>query len=166
MSGQVQRPTPLPGQESVWDYPRPPRLEATSKPIRVVFNGVELANTTRALRILETSHPPTYYIPPEDIRMEYLISTPRRTVCEWKGVASYYTVTIGEKSAPNAAWYYAQPVERYAALRGYVAFYASKMDACYVDGERVQPQEGDFYGGWITSNIIGPFKGGPGSMGW
>ncbi|HZS79707.1 MAG TPA: DUF427 domain-containing protein [Ktedonobacteraceae bacterium] len=155
-----------PGQESVWDYPRPPRLEESSRHIQVIFNGVVIADTHRAKRILETSHPPVYYIPPEDVRLEYCIPTSRHTFCEWKGRASYYTIQVGEKSAPNAAWYYPHPAHPYEALANHVAFYPGKMDACYVDGELVQAQPGDFYGGWITKEIVGPFKGGVGTMGW
>ncbi len=155
-----------PGQESVWDYPRPPRLEASEKHIQVIFQGVVIADTRRALRVLETSHPPVYYIPPEDVRLEYCAPTRRSTVCEWKGAASYYTITVGDASVPNAAWYYQHPKPPYEALAGYIAFYPGKMDACFVDDERVQAQEGDFYGGWITSEIVGPFKGGPGTLGW
>ncbi len=149
------------GQESVWDYPRPPLLEDSSKHIQIELNGILIADTHRAKRILETSHPPVYYIPPEDIKMAYLIPTTHSSYCEWKGTASYYTITVGTKSVPNAAWYYKQPDKKYAELAGYVAFYPSKMDACFVDGERVQAQESDFYGGWITNEITGPFKGKP-----
>jgi uncharacterized protein (DUF427 family) len=161
-----QRITPQPGQESVWDYPRPPRLEPSHKHIKVVFNGVTIAETDRAIRILETSHPPVYYIPPEDVRREYLTVTQRHTLCEFKGAASYYTVTVGDKSAPNAAWFYPDPVPAYAPIKNYVAFYPGRMDACYVDGEQVQAQSGDFYGGWITHDIVGPFKGQPGTTFW
>lgn len=161
-----QRIEPEPGQESVWDYPRPPRHEESGKHIQVVFNGVVIADTHRARRVLETSHPPVYYIPPEDVQMQYLASTPRTTFCEWKGAASYYTITVGDRASANAAWYYRQPTHPYEALAGYIAFYPGKMDACYVDGERVQPQPGDFYGGWITGDIVGPFKGEAGSHGW
>ncbi len=161
-----QRIAPGPGQESVWDYPRPPRLEPSVKQIRVIFNGVTIAETRRAIRVLETSSPPVFYLPPEDIRMEYLSPTPHATFCEWKGRAAYYTVTVGEKQAENAAWYYPNPTPNFTPIRNYVAFYAGKMDACFVDGERVLPQAGDFYGGWITHDIIGPFKGEPGTRGW
>ncbi len=162
----VRRIPPGPGQESVWDYPRPPRVEPTSRRVRVVFGGVTIADTHRALRVLETSHPPTYYIPPDDIRMEYLTPTGKRSFCEFKGSAGYYTVQVGEKRAEHAAWSYARPSSGYEAIAGYVAFYPSRMDACYVDDEQVVAQEGDFYGGWITSDIVGPFKGGPGTWGW
>jgi uncharacterized protein (DUF427 family) len=132
----------------------------------VVFGGQVIAETHRAWRVLETSHPPVYYIPPEDIRMEYLAETSYHTWCEWKGQASYFTLRLKGKRVRNAAWYYPSPAPAYKAIRGFVAFYPGKMDACYVDGEKVQVQPGDFYGGWITSKIVGPFKGGPGTVGW
>lgn len=150
------------GQESVWDYPRPPRLEPTWKHIQVIFNGVMIADTRRALRVLETSHPPTYYIPPEDIQMEYLLPSPGASFCEWKGQASYYTVRVETRQERNVAWYYPDPTPPFATIKNHVAFYAGRMDACYVDGEQVRPQPGNFYGGWITSDIVGPFKQGPG----
>lgn len=165
MFGQ-KRIEPGPGQESVWDYPRPPRLEPSSKRIRIVFNGVTIADSQNTQRVLETSHPPIYYMPPEDIKMEYLIPTKQQSFCEWKGQASYYTIVVGEKQAPNAAWYYPSPTPTFAEIRDYVAFYPSRMDACYVDGEQVKAQPGDFYGGWITDDIVGPFKGGAGTWGW
>ncbi len=161
-----QRIEPGLGQESVWDYPRPPRLEEVSQPIQIYFNGVVLAETTRAKRVLETSHPPVYYLPPEDIRMEYLQPADRQSWCEWKGKAKYYTIQVGEQRAIAAAWYYPQPVPAFATLKDYVAFYPSRMEACFLDGEQVQAQPGDFYGGWITSRIVGPFKGASGTMGW
>ncbi len=157
---------PGPGQESVWDYPRPPRLEDTTKHICVVFGGVTIVDTRRAKRVLETSHPPVYYIPPDDIKMEHLVPVPRISFCEWKGQAGYYTVIVGERVALNAAWYYPEPTPPFRAIQNYVAFYAQLMDACYVDDELVRPQPGNFYGGWITSAIVGPFKGEPGTMGW
>jgi len=161
-----RRVTPGPGQESVWDYPRPPRVEDTSKHIQVVFNGVVIAETRRAVRVLETSHPPVYYIPPQDIKMEHLRPASRSSYCEWKGRAAYYTLSVGEKQAENAAWYYPDPTPGLEAIEGHLAFYPHLMDACYVDGERVQAQAGGFYGGWITSDIVGPFKGEPGTWGW
>jgi uncharacterized protein (DUF427 family) len=157
---------PGPGQESVWDYPRPPRLEPVTERIRVVFNGETIADTTRALRVLETSHPPVYYIPPEDIRMEYLVTAPGETLCEWKGRALYYSVVMGGRRLNRVAWYYPDPVSQYAALANHVAFYAGPMDACYVGEEQVRPQPGEFYGGWVTGDVVGPFKGEPGSHGW
>ena len=161
-----RRIPPQPGQESVWDYPRPPRLEDCPKQIQVVFNAITIVDTHQAKRVLETSHPPSYYIPPSDIRMEYLIPTPKSSWCEWKGQAGYYTIRVGDKEAINAAWYYPNPTPEFVPMKDYVAFYPGRMDACFVDGERVQPQPGDFYAGWITSDIVGPFKGGPGTWGW
>lgn len=160
------RQQPGPGQESVWDYPRPPRVEPTQKRIRIMFNGVEIVNTTNAKRVLETSHPPAYYIPKEDVRMEFLRSTPYRTVCEFKGAASYWTIDVEGKIAEDAAWSYKAPNAGFEIIRDHLAFYAGRMDACFVDDEQVQPQPGDFYGGWATSDIVGPFKGGPGTYGW
>ena len=157
---------PAPGQESVWDYPRPPRLEPTTRHIRVVFNGVTIADTHRAWRVLETSHPPVYYIPPEDIRMEYLRPGAGRSFCEWKGTAGYYTLEVNSQQVENVAWFYPNPTPAFAAIRDHVAFYAAPMDSCTVDGERVTPQPGGFYGGWITADVVGPFKGEPGTMGW
>ena len=153
--------------ESVWDYPRPPRLEPTPRHLRILHHGVVLADTTRALRILETSHPPVYYIPPADIAMQYLTRSHRRSsFCEFKGHATYWSINIPEAPSPDAAWSYAHPTASYAALRDHLAFYANLVDECTVDGERVQPQPGDFYGGWITSHVKGPFKGAPGTLGW
>lgn len=165
MGGQ-RRVEPGEGQESVWDYPRPPRLEPTGKHIEVVFGGVKLADTRRALRVLETSHPPVYYIPPDDVRMDLLAPTRGSSFCEWKGAAGYYTVRVGGQAAESAAWFYASPAPGFEPLAGYVAFYPGRMEACYVDGERVRAQPGGFYGGWITGDIVGPFKGGAGSVGW
>ena len=151
---------PGPGQESVWDYPRPPRLEDSPRHIRVIFNGEIIAETHRAKRILETSHPPVYYIPPEDLRKEFCVPTRRQTFCEWKGQAAYYTVKVGSKTSPEAAWYYPNPSPGYEGIKNYVAIYPGRVDAALVDGEQVEPQPGDFYGGWITRGIVGPFKGG------
>jgi uncharacterized protein (DUF427 family) len=161
-----QRIEPQPGQESVWDYPRPPRLEDSTKRIRVVFNGVTVAETQRARRVLETSSPPVYYIPPDDVRMDLLAPARRTTFCEWKGTASYHTLAVHSKRVEQAGWYYPQPNAQYAAIKDYIAFYPGKMDACYVDDERVTPQPGGYYGGWITSEIVGPFKGDPGTSDW
>ncbi|CAA9554535.1 hypothetical protein AVDCRST_MAG81-120 [uncultured Synechococcales cyanobacterium] len=157
---------PQPGQESVWDYPRPPRLEPSSEQIQVVFNGQTVADTRRAFRVLETSHPPVYYLPPEDIKMEYFSRTPRSSFCEFKGNATYWSIQVGERAALNVAWSYESPTPDFAAIRGYIAVYPGRMDACYINGEQVQAQAGDFYGGWITSKIVGPFKGEAGTWGW
>jgi uncharacterized protein (DUF427 family) len=161
-----QRVEPGQGQESVWDYPRPPRLEDVEKKVKVVFGGVTLAYTTRAKRVLETSHPPVYYISPEDIRMEHLQPSAGGSFCEWKGRAGYYDVVTEGRKESRAAWFYPDPTLSFEDLRDYVAFYPSKMDGCWVGGEKVESQEGDFYGGWITPEIVGPFKGGPVTWGW
>lgn len=161
-----QRVEPGQGHESVWDYPRPPRLEDVNRKVKVVFGDVTLAYTTRAKRVLETSHPPVYYVPPEDIRMEHLEPSAGGSYCEWKGMASYYDVVTEERSERRAGWFYADPAEPFASLEGYVAFYPAMMDACWVGGEKVEAQEGGFYGGWITPEIVGPFKGAPGTRGW
>jgi uncharacterized protein (DUF427 family) len=161
-----KRIEPGPRQESVWDYPRPPRVEDTNKHIKVVFNSVVIADTRNAKRVLETSSPPVYYIPSEDIKMEYFIKAEKNTFCEWKGVASYYTVIVGDKRSDNAAWFYPNPISGYTSIKNYVAFYPQRIDSCYVNGELVKPQPGSFYGGWVTSDIVGPFKGEPGTEGW
>ena len=162
----TRRIEPGPGQESVWDYPRPPRLEDTDAQIQVVFGGVVIADTCRSKRVSETSHPPVYYLPPEDVRLEYFTPALGRSLCEWKGQAGYYTITAGNKTADRSAWYYPNPTPAFASIQNYIAVYPSRMDSCTLNGERVTAQPGDFYGGWITSNIVGPFKGDPGTMGW
>jgi uncharacterized protein (DUF427 family) len=134
--------------------------------IRVEFGGVTVADTTGAFRVLETSHPPNYYLPPEDIAAGTLVRSGRSSWCEWKGRAHYFDVTVAGRTAPDAAWGYDHPTPGFAPLAGFVAFYAGPMDACSVDGERVVPQPGGFYGGWITDAVTGPFKGVPGSDGW
>jgi len=152
--------------ESVWDYPRPPRVEASQKPVRVEFAGEVVAETTRAYRVLETSHPPVYYVPLDDVRSEFLRPSARHTYCEFKGEAGYYDLVAGGREVREAAWYYPEPSARYEVLRDHLAFYPGRVDAAWVGDEQVTPQEGDFYGGWITSEIEGPFKGGPGTAGW
>ncbi len=152
--------------ESVWDYPRPPRVEASERRVRVIVEGIVIAESRRALRVLETSHPPAWYLPPEDVRMDLLRPASRRTVCEYKGQASYFDITVGGRDRTNAAWTYPQPLPAYAALAGYVSFYPGRVDEAWVDDHRVMPQPGDFYGGWITPDVSGPFKGGPGTRGW
>jgi uncharacterized protein (DUF427 family) len=155
-------------QESVWDYPRPPRLEATERHLRVVHAGGVVAETRRGMRILETSHPPVYYLPPQDVATRLMRPSARRgTFCEFKGVASYWDLIMeGQPSLPSVAWSYPAPSTAYAALKDYFAFYASMVDECWVDAERVLAQPGNFYRGWITSHVKGPFKGSPGTMGW
>lgn len=157
---------PQPGQESVWDYPRPAILQDTNKHIKIIFNGIVLAETNRAKRVLETSHPPGYYIPAEDIKIEHLIATSRKTMCEWKGVSEYYDVGVGSKYVSNAAWRYIHPTPNFKSIQQHYSFYPNLMDACYVNDELVQPQAGSFYGGWITSDVVGPFKGEPGTNWW
>ena len=165
-SNKPTRVDPGPGQESVWDYPRPPRLEFTRRRLRVVLGGVTVADTTRGFRILETSHPPNYYFPAADIRSDALEPEAGSSWCEWKGQAQYYTVRGGDRVEQRAAWSYAHPNPRYGALAGRVAFYPALMDACYVDEELVRAQPGGFYGGWITNDVVGPFKGTPGTNWW
>jgi uncharacterized protein (DUF427 family) len=163
------RPDPVPpgpGQESVWDYPRPPRLEPNAHRLMIVLGGETIAETTRAYRVVETSHPPNYYFPPDDVVPGALVRAGGGSFCEWKGRAHYFTVHAGDRVEADAAWAYATPSPAFAAIAHHVAFYAGRMDACFVDGERVVPQPGGFYGGWISSRIVGPFKGGPGSRGW
>ena len=162
----MKRIAPGPGQESVWDYPRPPRWERSPRRVRVEVGGVTIADSEHAIRVLETSHPPVYYFPPADILLEHLQPTEGTSFCEWKGAATYYQIRVGDLVIPQACWTYLVPTPRFESLVRHVAFYPSKMDACYVDEERVTAQPGDFYGGWITSDIVGPFKGGPGTFGW
>ena len=152
--------------ESVWDYPRPPRLENSRERLRVIFNGETIADTIAGFRVLETSHPPVYYLPPGDIARQYLVKAPGSSWCEFKGHAEYWSLDVKGRRADKAAWGYREPSSAYARIAGYFAFYASRVDACWVGDEIVQPQQGDFYGGWITSRIAGPFKGGAGTRGW
>lgn len=157
---------PLPGQESVWDYPRPPVCEPTSRHIRIVHRDVVIADTRGAWRTLETSHPPTYYIPQSDIAMAHLRPNPARSLCEWKGQAVYWDVVIGTETIAATAWSYPAPTPAFARIRDHIAFYATPFDAVLIDGEPVTPQPGGFYGGWITAREAGPFKGIPGSRFW
>lgn len=162
-----QRIEPGPGQESVWDYPRPPRVEATTDRVRVVHGGRTVVDTRAALRVLESSQPPAYYLPLSDIDASLLRPSATRTWCEWKGAAAYVDLVVpGVPEVRDAAWRYDDPAPGFEALRGHLAFYAQRVDECWVDDERVQANAGDFYGGWITSRIVGPFKGGPGTAGW
>ena len=164
--GPVERVVPGPGQESVWDYPRPPRIEAVPERLRVIVDGEVLADTTRGFRVLETAGAPVYYFPPEDVRMERLTPSPHQSVCEWKGDASYHRYAAGERIIDNVAWSYPDPKPGYEALRDHLAFYAGRVDEAWVGDERATPQPGRFYGGWVTSKIVGPIKGEPGSAGW
>jgi len=169
MSDARPRPEPIPprdDQESVWDYPRPPRVLPAHGQVEVIYGGNTIALTFDALRVVETSHPPVYYLPADGVITDYLTASGRTSWCEYKGMARYYTVTVGRHSAAHAAWSYPEPRPGYEALAGYYAFYASAMEACLVGGELVLPQPGDFYGGWITSKVVGPFKGEPGTDAW
>ncbi|MBM3513454.1 MAG: DUF427 domain-containing protein [Alphaproteobacteria bacterium] len=152
--------------EAVWNYPRPPALAPDRRRVRVEFAGATIADSTSAIRVLETSHPPTYYLPPRDVRTELLTPVEGRSFCEWKGQAGYLTINVAGVVAANAAWSYPKPTKAFAAIAGYYAFYASRVHACYVGDERVVPQPGGFYGGWITSDLKGPFKGEKGTEGW
>jgi uncharacterized protein (DUF427 family) len=154
----------LPVEESVWDYPRPPAIESIDWPLKVVHAGQVLAETTRGLRVLETSHPPCFYFPADDVDFRHLESSQTRTFCEWKGQACYWHLVLGDQQIQDVCWAYPDPTDE--LLKNRVSFYAGRVEACYVAGERIQPQEGDFYGGWITSWVRGPFKGGPGTRGW
>jgi uncharacterized protein (DUF427 family) len=166
MPANIVREAVKPGDESVWDYPRPAIHEATGKHVEVIFNGVKIVDTHRAVRVLETSHPPVYYFPLEDVKFEYFTRTARTSYCEWKGSANYYTITVDGKSAPDAAWAYLNPIAEFRSIANYIAVYPALMDACFVDGEQARPQPGGYYGGWITHEIKGPFKGDPGTSGW
>jgi uncharacterized protein (DUF427 family) len=152
--------------ESVWDYPRPPALQACARRVRIELGGRVIADSTAALRILETSHPPTIYVPPGDVDAACFQAAPGSSYCEWKGFAAYLDVVAGERREPAAAWTYREPVAANAQLRDHIAVYPGRMDACWLGDERVSAQEGDFYGGWITAEIVGPFKGAPGTRGW
>lgn len=156
------RTPPGPGQESVWDYPRPPRIEPVAARLRVELAGRTIADTVDGVRVLETSHPPVYYLPLADVADGVLEPTATRSFCEFKGSASYWTVRAGDRVEADAAWGYPD----HPTLTGRVAFYAGRMDACWVGDERAEPQPGGFYGGWVTSGVVGPFKGGPGTWGW
>jgi uncharacterized protein (DUF427 family) len=163
------RPAPAPiapGQESVWDYPRPPAVRQCDRAIRVVLGGEEICSTSSSWQVLETSHPPTYYIPRSAFVTGSLRPADGRSVCEWKGTASYLDLVSRSAVASRAAWFYPTPTLSYTMLVDHIALYAAMVDGCFVDDERVIPQAGSFYGGWITSDIVGPFKGFPGTSDW
>jgi len=166
--GQARPPQavePGPGQISVWDFPRPPRLEPDTREVVVRWGAIEVARTTRALRVLETAHPPSFYLPWGDVARHLLERAPGTSWCEWKGPASYWTLVDGQRRLPGVAWSYPQPLAGAEALADCVAFYAAELD-CSVGGATVRPQPGGFYGGWVTPELVGPFKGEPGSEGW
>jgi len=165
----MRRPVPErpgPGQESVWDYPRPPRLEEYAGSLVIELGGVEVARATRGWRVLETSHPPTYYLPRAAFQDGSLREAAGSSWCEWKGQASYLDLVGGDAVAPRAAWTYLTPTAGFEPIAGAIAVMAAATDRCLVDGEVVEPQPGGFYGGWVTSTVVGPFKGIPGSTGW
>lgn len=163
----MRRIDPGPGQESVWDYPRPPAIEPARRRIRAVFGGEVIADSTDGHRVLETSHPPAYYIPLTDVHREFLHQVDgQRSFCEWKGVAVYWSIGVEGRRSQSAGWSYPDPSPAFAALRDHISFYAGRLDEAWVDDELVTPQTGDFYGGWITADVVGPFKGGTGTSGW
>lgn len=161
-----RREKPRPGQESVWDYPRPPRVHRSSEVVEIVLGGVVVARSTAALRVLETSHPPTYYLPRGDFATGTLAAAAGTSFCEFKGQASYLDLVAGGVVARRSAWTYPSPSPGFGAIVNHVAVMPAAMDRCTVDGETVAAQKGGFYGGWITSHVVGPFKGGPGTQGW
>lgn len=152
--------------ESVWDYPRPPRLERTSERVVVTHRGQVIADTTAALRVLETSHPPGYYLPRADVDESVLVPVEGTTFCEFKGIAAYADLVVGSEALSRTVWWYPEPTAGFEALANHLSLYPGRVDQCTVDGEVVIAQEGDFYGGWITSRVVGPFKGAPGTWGW
>ena len=157
---------PGPGQESVWDYPRPPGVEPVKEPARLEIGGLVLAESRRALRVLETASAPAVYLPEADVEMSHLEPGSRGGVCEWKGPWVFWAVRVGERFVPRAAWSYTHPWPGYEALAGHLGFYPGPMDACWLGEQRVEPQPGGFYAGWVTPEIVGPIKGGPGTGGW
>jgi uncharacterized protein (DUF427 family) len=157
---------PGPGQESVWDYPRPPRVESVAERIRVIAGGIVVADSASAMRVMETASPPAYYLPASDLRTDRLEISRTITVCEFKGVATYWNLRLDDRVVRDAGWSYQQPNRGYEAIAGHLAFYAGRVGEAWVGDERVTPQPGDFYGGWVTSRIVGPFKGDPGTFGW
>jgi uncharacterized protein (DUF427 family) len=161
-----RRVEPGPGQESVWDYPRPPRAEPAAARIRIDLAGRTIVDTTAAVRVLETSHPPVYYLPREAFEHVELRESSRTSFCEFKGRARYVGFALDGRWEPDVAWHYPDPSPGFSCLAGMLAVYPGRMDACWVDDDRVEPQPGDFYGGWITPAIVGPFKGAPGTWGW
>lgn len=157
---------PGPGQESIWEYPRPPKVELFSKNMRVEFAGKVIAETNKSYKVMETSSPPCYYISTDYITMDYLFKSAYKTLCEWKGSARYWSINVDGNISKNAGWSYPRPWEGFEQIKDHIAFFAGRVDGCYIDSEKVVPQAGDYYGGWITSNIVGPFKGEPGTENW
>jgi len=157
---------PEPEVESVWDYPRPPRVEPSAEHVEVELGGQVIASTDVSWRVLETSHPPTYYLPRTAFTAGVLHPVGGHTWCEWKGQASYFDVVVGDRVAERAAWTYQRPTAGFEVIAGAIAVMPGLVDRCTVDGEVVEPQPGGFYGGWITGRVRGPFKGAPGTRGW
>jgi len=161
---------PGPGQESVWDFPRPPAVEPVRERLRVEFSGKIVADTMRGKRVIETAGAPVYHFPPQDVATEHLVPNDRVTVCEWKGAATYFDLVVGDRRSENAAYTYPDPLDDlgqgYAAIAGWIVFYANRVDAVFVGDEEASPQPGGYYAGWVTSRLVGPIKGEPGSEGW
>lgn len=168
-TGKVRPPfadPPKSGQESVWDYPRPPAVVPDARTVIVEWRGVEIARSTRTMRVLETASPPVFYLPPEDVRADLLMAAPGRSFCEWKGLAAYWSLRLPDGSTAEAVgWSYPDPMPAFTAIAGWLSFYPGPLD-CSVNGERVRPQAGGFYGGWVTDELAGPFKGAPGTGHW
>ncbi len=158
--------TPGQGQESVWDYPRPPRVEPEARRLRVELAGVVVAESTRGRRVIETASPPVYYMPPADVRTELLEPSSRSTFCEWKGIARHWSLRVGDRLVLDACWSYPEPDRGFGLLKDWLAFYPGRVDTCHLGDDRVSAQPGGYYGGWITAGITGPFKGGPDSESW
>jgi uncharacterized protein (DUF427 family) len=155
---------PQQGQESVWDYPRPPLVQACDRLVVVEFNGDTLACSTETWRVMETASPPGFYFPGKDVDWDKLAPAPGSSVCEWKGVAKYWRLA-SQPGGIAVGWHYPEPIAAFSALRGTISFYPGRVD-CYIDGAKVRPQPGEFYGGWVTDDVVGPFKGGPGTRHW
>lgn len=164
-----QRPSfaiePGPGQESVWDYPRPPACVEDQRTITVAYQGLEIARTTKAVRVLETASPPTFYLPRADVKMDLLKVTPGSSFCEWKGAATYWSLVLADQTLQNVAWSYQAATPAFRSITDHLAFYPTTVD-CTVDGQTVRPQSGGFYGGWVTDEILGPYKGESGTSRW
>ncbi|MDW3216317.1 MAG: DUF427 domain-containing protein [Ilumatobacteraceae bacterium] len=152
--------------ESVWEFPRPPAVERVDWRIRVIHGGATIVDAPHAMRVLETSQAPAYYVAAAFVDDDHLTASDKRTGCEWKGIARYADIVVGDRRSRDAAWSYTDPTPAFAPIRDHWAFYAQSVDECWVDDERVDPNEGDFYGGWITGNVTGPFKGGRGTLFW
>ena len=148
----------LSGRESIWEYPRTPIIRSANRHIQVIHDNTNIADTTRALKVCENGHPPSYYLPPEDVRMELLVPCERKTFCEWKGIATYFDVVVAGHKLAEAAWSYPEPRRGFESIRDFVAFYPRLFDTCMVDGEEARPEPRPFYGGWITSDLEGPFR--------